>query len=139
MLLFLGNGLISWAQLPVADFSADTTKGCAPLTVQFKNLSTGGGLSYKWTLGNGNYSTLKDPNAIYYQPGKYEVKLEITDSLSQRKEIVKVGYIVVFKNPSASFTGSPTKGCKPLSSAFTNNSSLGDGPIKSWIWDFDLT
>ncbi len=119
-----------------ANFKSDTTKGCTPVTINFQNLSTGNGLSYKWTFGNGNTSTLANPQAIYYQPGKYEVQLEITDASNKTDKIVKTNYIEVFRNPIAQFSGAPLTGCIPLNSVFTHSSQLGDGPITSWIWDF---
>jgi len=120
----------------VANFKSDTTKGCTPVTINFQNLSTGNGLTYKWTFGNGNTSTLTNPQAIYYQPGKYTVELVITDAFSKTNKIVKTNYIEVFRNPIAGFSGSPLSGCIPLNSVFTHTTQLGDGPIKSWIWDF---
>lgn len=128
-------GLLLKSQ-PVADFKADTTKGCAPVSIRFINQSTGQNLTYRWTFGNGNYSVLEHPEAIYYQAGKYTVTLEVTDSANKRSAITKTAYIEVFKNPTADFSGNPLSGCVPLSSQFANLSTPGDGPIKTWIWDF---
>ncbi len=50
------------AQPPVASFSVQgNTTGCAPLTVQFVNQSQNA-VSYFWDFGNGNTSTLKNPD-----------------------------------------------------------------------------
>ena len=38
---------------PVAAFTADTTTGTAPLTVNFTNASTGDNLIYGWDFGDG--------------------------------------------------------------------------------------
>lgn len=137
VILYLVLGLNCFAGgQSLADFKADTTKGCAPVSIQFYHLKPGQNLNYRWTFGNGNYSVLENPKAIYYQPGKYTVTLEITDSLNNRITETKTSYIEVYKNPEARFSGSPLSGCIPLKTDFTNLSKPGDGRINSWTWDF---
>jgi gliding motility-associated-like protein len=63
----------------IAAATADTTKGFPPLTVNFTNQSTGG-TSYLWTFGDGNTSTLTDPQHTFTQPGVYNVQLVVTNS-----------------------------------------------------------
>ncbi|MCB0787884.1 MAG: PKD domain-containing protein, partial [Flavobacteriales bacterium] len=48
----------------VAQFSHNATPGCAPLDVDFTNLSTGAG-SYFWDFGDGGTSTLPNPSHGY--------------------------------------------------------------------------
>ena len=55
---------------PVANFDFTTTND----TVDFINLSTGGNFWY-WDFGDGNTSTLSDPQHIYSQGGVYLVTL----------------------------------------------------------------
>jgi gliding motility-associated-like protein len=121
---------------PIANFKSDTTNGCAPVTVNFINSSTGQNLSYKWVFGNGNISTLKNPEAIYYLPGRYEVSLTVTNSNGKKSTKTISQYIHVFKNPIADFSGDPLKGCIPLSTRFKHTSKQGDGKINSFVWDF---
>lgn len=67
---------------PLADFSAKTTSGCAPLTVSFANLSTPGtstNLSYVWDFGDGQTSTSNSPTHTYTVPGNYDIKLLVKD------------------------------------------------------------
>ena len=120
----------------VASFSSDTTKGCSPVTIQFENTSTGNQLSYRWSFGNGNISTLENPQAIYYAPGRYTVSLTVTDSSGQKSTATKTSYITVFKNPEAAFNGKPLTGCAPLTSNFKDKSTHGDAGIEKWTWDF---
>ena len=139
LLLFfalLGNQ-ISYAQL-TSNFSSDVTEGCSPLTVQFQDNSsnTTAGLRYLWSFGNGNVSTKQNPQAIFYQPGKYEISLEITDSSGKKHQKVVKEYITVFKNPIARLSGSQKSGCAPLPVSYTNNSQLGDAPLSFTQWDF---
>ncbi|MBI1306384.1 MAG: PKD domain-containing protein [Bacteroidetes bacterium] len=135
LLVFGAIPFISLAQ-PTARFSADTTKGCAPVTIHFKDQSTGSGLHYLWIFGNGNVSTLPNPQAIYYLPGRYDVSLTITDSAGKQSTKTISQYIQVFKNPVADFTGDPLSGCIPLTTTFKNLSKPGDGKVTDFIWDF---
>lgn len=61
---------------PVAAYTADTTQ----LTVDFTNMSTGGGLTYQWSFGDGGTSTLQDPSHTYANTGVYTVQLIITNA-----------------------------------------------------------
>ena len=54
-------------------FAMTNFSGCAPLTVDFIN-NNPGLESYHWDFGNGNVSSLENPNSqLYSQPGTYEV------------------------------------------------------------------
>jgi gliding motility-associated-like protein len=116
-----------------ADFSSDKLSGCSPISVSFTNKSTGSGtLTYSWDLGNGNTSVQKDAQAIYSSPGKYTVKLTVSNgSQTDTKTMV----IRAFKNPSAAFTAN-NKVCTGQTVQFNDLSQLGDTTLKSWLWDF---
>ena len=125
---------ISKAQLR-ADFSATPDVGCAPLVVNFNDLSKGNPASWKWDLGNGTTSILPNPSVTYFNPGQYNVKLTIK-SLQGTDSIIKSKYITVYAAPQVNFSGTPQAGCLPLSSGFTDMSLAGSGTIKSREWDF---
>ena len=118
-----------------SDFSADTTKGCGAVTVNFQNNSSGTNFTSKWEFGNGNSSSQTSPSANYTSPGKYTVRLIINDGINS-DTLTRVDFIEVFRNPVSDFSGSPLSGCAPLSVAFTDQSTLGDAPIATYIWDF---
>jgi len=63
---------------PVADFSASTTSGPAPLAMNFINGSTGVITTYAWTFGDGGTSTVPNPSHVYSAAGVYTVGLTIT-------------------------------------------------------------
>jgi PKD repeat protein len=88
---------------PVADFEPDTT-GCAPLAVQFNNMSLYGE-RYIWDFGDGVYSNEENPAHTYYIPGNYIVKL-IVYNISG--ESIHNGTVSVKRNPSAIFDAYPT-------------------------------
>src|SRR5207244_1396565 len=48
----------------------------------------------------------------------------------------RAGYIGVFVNPTAQFSGTPTSGLAPLIVQFTDQSAPGSSPITSWSWSF---
>jgi PKD repeat protein len=117
---------------PVAEFSGSPTSGCAPLTVNFTDLSTGEIDTWDWTFGDGGTSTAQNPSHQYANPGTYTVSLTVSGSNGSDTE-TKTGYITVDEAPVAGFVGSPTSGCAPLTVNFTNQST---GTITSYDWDF---
>lgn len=119
-----------------AAFSATPTGGCAPLVVQFTDLSTGSPVSWKWILGNGNTSTLQNPSAAYFTPGTYTVTLVVTNASGQTDSLTKTQYISVYGNPTAAFGASDTTGCLPLTVGFTDKSTAPGASIAQWKWDF---
>lgn len=81
-----------------ADFSADTTFGEAPLTVNFFNKSTGNIVSYDWLfwdVNNNTYkSNLENPTITFEKNGYYNVRFITKDKFNQRVHY-KTLYIVV--------------------------------------------
>lgn len=118
-----------------ADFIADRTNGCQPLTVKFSDKSTGGATSWSWTLGNGNTSTDKNPSAIYTTPGTYTVKLTVSNGVTSDIE-EKIAFITVFKNPTAGFSISAQNVCIGSPLTFIDTSIIGDAPIVNRGWIF---
>jgi len=118
-----------------ANFTADVTSGCFPLSVKFTDASTGSATGWSWDLGNGNQSTEQNPGAVYSAPGTYTVKLTITGPGISDTEI-KNGYIVVYNKPTVNFSFDKTQGCSPLQVKFTDQSQAGSGAITAWSWAF---
>jgi gliding motility-associated-like protein len=119
-----------------ASFSASPASGCSPLLVQFSDLSAGNPVSWKWTLGNGNTSTIQNPSAAYFSPGTYTVTLVVTDASGKTDSLTRSQYISVYGNPAVSFKASDTTGCLPLPVGFTDQSTGPGGSISQWKWDF---
>jgi PKD repeat protein len=123
---------------PVADFAATPTSGTTPLTVSFKDQSTGTVSSYAWDFDNdGNVdSTEQSPSYTYITTGTYTVNLTVTGPGGSDSE-VKTGYVKVTGSspgkPVAAFSASPASGKTPLTVAFTDKSS--NMPTK-WKWSF---
>jgi len=120
-----------------SDFSASNRKGCAPLTVQFSDLSAGSIVSWSWDLGNGNLSNLKNPSASYTTPGKYTIKLTVTDASGNKFSATKTQFVVAFKSPTADFSGSPRTICQGETVSFSDRSTAGDTSITKYTWDMN--
>jgi gliding motility-associated-like protein len=121
-----------------ADFSATPTSGCAPVFVQFTDLSTsnvGNIVSWSWQLG-GNTSTAQNPGKAFISGGSYTICLTVTDNQGNTDTECKTNYLTFFNSPQAQFTATPLSGCSPLPVQFTNNSTMGSGAINLYQWAF---
>jgi gliding motility-associated-like protein len=118
-----------------ATFSANNMAGCSPLVVQFHDESTGNPTNWRWDLGNGTISLFQHPSSVYFEPGTYTVKL-VAKNAAGADSIIKQHYITVYDNPAVNFMASDSVGCFPFPVTFTDKSSVSDGVINSWHWDF---
>jgi len=64
----------------IAQFSAYPTTGNAPLTVDFKDMSSGNPTSWVWDFGDGAQSTVQNPSHIYTIAGTYPVILSLKNT-----------------------------------------------------------
>ncbi|MEL6132351.1 MAG: PKD domain-containing protein, partial [Bacteroidota bacterium] len=100
------------------------------------NTSTGNtGLiqGYEWDFGNGQTSTLVNPNASFNTPGIYQVKLRVTDIDGCIDSVTHP--VNVRELPSPDFTVDDSIGCAPATFLFVDQ-SLAAGNIVSRLWDF---
>lgn len=123
---------------PVADFTASSTLGAPPFTVQFSSTSTAGAspiTSYLWQFGDGTTSTAANPSHTYSSLGSYTVRLRVTTSIAVDWGH-KFNYITAAVGPVASFSATPTEGGAPLTVVFTDTSNPGAEPITARLWEF---
>ena len=133
--IFLFLGKTASAQLN-ADFTASILEGCGSISgTQFTPTGDASITSWSWSFGNNNSSTLQNPSASFTTPGRYTVSLTVSNGATSQT-VTKNNYIVVYRNPTANFTFTPTGGCSPLNVTFTSTSTLGDALINNYIWDF---
>ncbi|MDD4497237.1 MAG: DUF2341 domain-containing protein, partial [Methanosarcinaceae archaeon] len=79
---------------PVANFTANTTKGNTPLTVQFSDKSLSSPSVWAWDFGDNATSTEQHPSHEYTTAGNYSVKLTVTNAGGSDEEL-KTEYITV--------------------------------------------
>jgi len=72
---------------PTAAFTASSTSGVAPLTIQFTSTSTGSIDGWQWSFGDGSASTLANPSHVYGTLGAYTVSLTVHGSGGSNTEI----------------------------------------------------
>lgn len=124
---------------PVADFTADTTSGCAssPLLVRFQDLSTGNPTTWFWNFGDPNTgatATGQNPGYTYTEPGCYEVTLTVTNLDGSDTE-TKTCFIEIFDIPQPDFNFTADGACAPLNVQFTDITASGGTP-NEWFWSF---
>jgi gliding motility-associated-like protein len=120
-------------QAPVADFKADVVTGCSPLSVNFKDLSTGSPKSWYWDFGNGTLSSAQNPN-VNFLPGTYTIVFTVRNS-DGISSTTKTNYIVSNPSPSASFSADKLLSCLPSTVQFKDLSVANAGTIVKWEWD----
>lgn len=115
-----------------ADFSHNGFPGCAPLPVDFTNLSTGA-TSYQWDFDDGMGSTATDPSHQYVNPTLFiEIfDVELIAFSPNGCSDTATQSITVYPEPDFGFTSVPDSGCSPLSVTFP--AVVG---AVSYDWDF---
>ena len=115
--------------LPVTAFTADVTSGCAPISVNYNNLSTGNITAWSWSFPGGTPNTSTDENPVvsYSTAGTYDVTLVATNS-SGGTTVTQNSFIVVEAAPTASFTSNSNV----LTTTFNNTTTNAT----SYSWDF---
>lgn len=160
-LIFLSTVQLVTAQ--TADFAPQiVANGCQVATYRFNDATSYGGtgkttanVCYEWDFGNGNGITkviatansggrpVTSPEASYTSSGTYNVRLRIFDHDGTNctntlvSEVTKV--IVVYDEPSPSFTTATTFGCVPYTATFQDQTDVSSnlvGAIEEWTWNF---
>jgi PKD repeat protein len=83
------TGKVTVLPAPTADFTVDKTTGCAPLTVDFTDLSTGNPTSWSWSFPGGSPSShtgQTPPSVTYNSPGTYTVSLTVSNDCGSDTE-----------------------------------------------------
>jgi large repetitive protein len=127
---------VNYVIAPVANFTANSTSGTAPLNVEFTDQSTNGPTSWSWDFNNDDVidSTSQNPSWNYSIPGTYTVTLT-AGNIAGNSTLTKTNCINVnWPVPVANFTTNVTTGLDPLSVQFTDTST---GNVTCWAWDFN--
>lgn len=124
-------GYIVINPLPSASFNIQGIGCIVPFGVDYTNTSTTGpGITYNWNFGNGQTSTLLNPDTIIYNTtGNYTASLLVTNQNSGCNSTFNVPIAV--SNYTAAMTV-PLTGCAGTPIQFLNNSTVG---TNSWNWN----
>ena len=118
---------------PSASFTIADSIFCKNTNIQFTSTSIGTNLSYLWTFGDGNTSSISNPAHAYSVPGNYQIILKVTDRYGCT-DTTSLSSGIVIGNPIASFLMSDSFiSCPPAQITFFNTSSFSN----SVKWDFD--
>jgi PKD repeat protein len=74
------SSLINAGVVPDAEYIAETREGDPPLTVRFRDFSSGHPLTWLWDFGDGTTSTEKDPVHTYTKKGSYTTRLHVANA-----------------------------------------------------------
>lgn len=113
----------------IAGFTINAPPSCAETTVSFFHDGNGSASRWNWDFGDGTTATSQSPQHVYTAPGRYTVKLTVsnarcTDSSTQQLTIR--GFM------KASFDA-PAIVCPGDTIRLTNTST---GTFDTWHWDF---
>lgn len=116
---------------PIANFEGPAT-GCAPLTVQFTNLSEYAVIS-QWQFGDGGTANATNPVYTYWQPGTYSVTLTVIGADGTNHTLTREFIIEVYPNAVAAFTVTPNQVNIPSQPVYCLNLSQN---ATSYVWEF---
>ncbi|QHL87535.1 PKD domain-containing protein [Nibribacter ruber] len=119
---------------PQADFTYNTV--CTNESTQFTdatNVTTGEVLKeWYWNFGDGTKSREQNPLHQFKTPGTYTVTLMVATQALCINEIQKV--ITIYAPPKAKFSAPAV--CDQQQMMFTDQSTVAQGSITQWAWDF---
>ncbi len=108
---------------------------CVGTPMTFIDNSTGGNpLFYSWDFGDGSpISTQQNPTHTYAAPGTYCVTLRARKTINGCDDDTTI-CVVVEDVPNPGFTVVPK--CNGYPTPFTDVSTIANGTITQWAWDF---
>lgn len=117
---------------PSISFLPIPTQGCAPLTIQFDDMSSSNVTQWLWDFGDGNTSSVQSPSHTY-SAGNYDVQLTAATSEGCIDSLELKDIINAYPQPQADFSANPQiTSVDAPSISFTDNSLNG----MFWFWDF---
>lgn len=117
---------------PIFTFASVPDSGCSPLSVSFPSIV--GAVDYQWDFGDGSTGSGPTPTHLYINNTTnnqlYSIRLIAQNSFGCSD--TTFGTVLVFPNPTSSFSLDTTIGCQPLPIEITNNSTGSN----QFSWDF---
>jgi gliding motility-associated-like protein len=134
---------------PVPDFDLDKKEGCAPMEIQFTNLTTPADipLVYQWKVYNllGQevfVSNLVNPNFFVEEPSSYHVQLIVSTENGCTDSVMRWNFFVVHPQPIAEFSFTPEISLLSETGGVINFTNYCDSvifannPDATWYWDY---
>jgi PKD repeat protein len=120
-----------------AFLSTNKTQGCAPLTVQFTNLSfnytsASWCFNYNGTACTGAASVLTNPSWTFTTPGTYTVALFVNNGCGYDTTLTTIN---VFPSPNVTASANGPK-CIGEDIQFTSSGSMSGGGLLAYTWNF---
>ncbi|MCK4569023.1 MAG: PKD domain-containing protein [Bacteroidales bacterium] len=119
---------------PDPDFAADQTSLQTGESVIFEDLTTGNPLEWDWTFEGGtpaSYTGQVPPEIIYNTAGRYDVTLEVSNTIgTASKDSIEM---IIVGSPLANFSASNTYLTSGETTDFTDETS---GDPTEWTWTF---
>jgi gliding motility-associated-like protein len=123
--------------VPVVNLAANITSGCAPLCVNFSDLSTvaGGTVNnWSWNFGGDGSSVSQNPTHCFNNPGLYSISLTVTSNAGCTNDTTITNMITVFANPVAAFSWTPNPASILDTTVVFSDQSSSD--VITWDWTF---
>ncbi|MDB5193333.1 MAG: hypothetical protein JWQ96_2896, partial [Segetibacter sp.] len=120
---------------PKADFTFTST-GCLSDSLNFNEATNTSGRpisKWIWNFGDNTTDTIKQPKKIYNTSGVYKVKLQVITDIGCISDTIKS--VTINPEPIAKFGIAGPK-CVGSSITFSDSSTLMEGTITQWNWDF---
>ena len=121
---------------PHATFTDDAT-GCIPDNVQFTETANTNGrtsVQWAWDFGDGNTSTLRNPQHNYAAAGSFNVKYYTITDIGCVSDTAS--RTLAMSNPPQAKFGVSAPDCQGRQVTFSDSSTVGAGTIAKWYWDF---
>lgn len=119
--------------LPVPGFTVpDACAGTGVLLTNTSSITGGNITAYSWNFGDGDTSNLQNPVHPYSNDGTYTITLQVTTAGGCVRSTT--GTVTIHPVPVASFSSPDV--CTGTSSNFLNNSTIANGTITGYSWDF---
>ncbi|WP_157198662.1 PKD domain-containing protein [Methanohalophilus mahii] len=128
-----GDVVIDVSILPIADFSANVTRGTQPLSVEFTDNSSGLVDTWNWDFGDGNTSTNQGPSHVF-GAGNFTVNLTVnnTNGTSTKYLNIRAAY-------EPAYTVSPNKTELLTTYGEERNFNINSTLYSSYEWFIDGT
>ncbi len=136
-----GQSVTVTVENPIADFTADITDDCTPLTVTFTNNDIQAGTQYTWNFGDGSPLEVTNSPTVTHTYINNSTLSDISYTVVLTAERTNGGvtcshmqtdFVTIRAGVNLSVTPSVTEGCSPLLVTFENSSQ---GVLtNTWFW-----